>query len=133
MKFIQRKIVLAIATALAGMTGSATTTAAPPTANVTPVQSTAQATTNASSTIVSWADDKGTNSYEIKLKERKGNTWTYTVTEKGGKSLSHWALGVGSCQGKITSSSGPSTAQKKQQCGRYRWKYRVCWYQVGYQ
>jgi chemotaxis protein histidine kinase CheA len=48
------------------------------------------------STTVSWADDKGTNSYDFTV-TKEGNTWTYQVDKAGGKDLSHWTLIAPSC------------------------------------
>ena len=40
--------------------------------------------------------------YEIYLESHVGNTWTYSVSEVSGKSLSHWNVGIPSCIGHIT-------------------------------
>jgi len=38
--------------------------------------------------------------YEVKLQSHLGNTWTYSVKELSGKSLSHWNLGIKACMDK---------------------------------
>lgn len=45
------------------------------------------------------------DSYRIEFVGRTGNTWTYRVSEVSGKDLSHWVLGLGACQGMISSTS----------------------------
>ncbi|MDX1995470.1 MAG: choice-of-anchor A family protein, partial [bacterium] len=49
------------------------------------------------STVVSFADDQGTNSYSVEFLGVQNRTWTYRVTRTGGKNLSHWTLGIASC------------------------------------
>ncbi len=39
----------------------------------------------------------GESKYEIYLESHVGNTWTYSVKEVAGKSLSHWNVGIQSC------------------------------------
>jgi len=39
----------------------------------------------------------GSSKYDISLQSHVGNTWTYSVSEVSGKSLSHWNLGIPSC------------------------------------
>jgi hypothetical protein len=45
--------------------------------------------------------------YEVKLQSHLGNTWTYSVKELSGKSLSHWNVGIKACmdKGAVVSSS----------------------------
>jgi hypothetical protein len=45
--------------------------------------------------------------YEVKLQSHLGNTWTYSIKELSGKSLSHWNLGIKACmdKGAVVSSS----------------------------
>lgn len=43
--------------------------------------------------------------YEIYLESHIGNTWTYSVREDSGKSLSHWNVGIPSCIEHITDHS----------------------------
>ncbi len=63
------------------------------------------------STTVSWADDKGTNSYDFVV-TREGNTWTYQVDKAGGKDLSHWTLIVPNCVAKVSdATNGVETGQ----------------------
>jgi hypothetical protein len=50
-------------------------------------------------TIVTLGDG---SKYEIYLESHVGNTWTYSVSEVSGKSLSHWNVGIPSCIGHIT-------------------------------
>jgi len=50
-------------------------------------------------TIVTLGDG---SQYEIYLASHVGNTWTYSVSEVSGKSLSHWNVGIPSCIGHIT-------------------------------
>lgn len=40
--------------------------------------------------------------YDISLDSHVGNIWTYSVSEKSGKSLSHWNVGIPSCIEHIT-------------------------------
>jgi hypothetical protein len=107
MKFTQRKLALAIVTALAG-TASTVVYAG----NMTDLGMTNPSSTSAdglSTTItIDGSDDKGmTSSYQIVRTSHVGNTWTYTVTGLKGRDLSHWALGgpFTSCLSHITSST----------------------------
>ena len=51
-------------------------------------------------------NDAKNSSYEVKLVSQSGSTWNYKVTTKNGYALSHWVLGIPSCEGKYVSYTG---------------------------
>ncbi|NLF30932.1 MAG: hypothetical protein GX591_08610, partial [Planctomycetes bacterium] len=51
-----------------------------------------------------------TDSYGITFLGRSGNTWTYKVEEISGRNLSHWVLGLGTCDGLVVSTSPTATS-----------------------
>jgi|GEM_PF-3544883 len=59
------------------------------------------------SVVVSFDDNQGTNSYLIEFLgvDTDTNTWTYHVTEQDGKDLSHWSIGMETCENHIVDGS----------------------------
>ncbi len=51
-------------------------------------------------------NDKKNSSYEVVLVSQSGNTWNYRVKTMNGFALSHWVLGVPSCDGHYDSYTG---------------------------
>ena len=51
-------------------------------------------------------DDRKDSSYEVVLVSQSGDTWNYKVTTKNGYALSHWDLGIPSCDGHYDSYTG---------------------------
>ncbi|WP_176329792.1 XDD3 family exosortase-dependent surface protein [Thioflexithrix psekupsensis] len=48
-------------------------------------------------------NDNRSSTFQVVLQSRQGNTWTYQVSKAKGFDLSHWVLGIPSCQGKYVS------------------------------
>jgi len=65
-------------------------------------------------------NDAKQSTYAVNLVSHVGKTWTYSVSQVQGRTLSHWVLGINNCLNNVTSSSpsydelgvDPSTAAK---------------------
>jgi len=59
------------------------------------------------SVVVSFDDNQGTNSYLIEFLgvDTDTNIWTYRVTEQDGKDLSHWSIGMETCEDHVVDGS----------------------------
>lgn len=49
----------------------------------------------------------GSNAFTVQFMGKSGNTWTYSVSQTG-RALSHWSLGIESCEGKVSNPSPSS-------------------------
>jgi len=65
-------------------------------------------------------NDNKQSTYAVNLVSHVGNTWTYSVAQVKGRTLSHWVLGINNCLNNVVSSSpkadeigvDPSTAAR---------------------